>query len=102
MGNFRIVIDAVGGHGQDRGKKDGELVDFTDVGNGTKEFYTPEAIAERAVDELKRKGVNVLSAKVYHWPGDTVYQGEPVPPKNHEGKVCITDDLVTGIRTGQF
>jgi hypothetical protein len=29
MGTFRIEITAVGGHGQDRDKKDGEKVDFT-------------------------------------------------------------------------
>lgn len=94
MGNFRIVIDAVGGHGQDREKKDGEVVDF---GNDT-----PEAIAKKAVEELKAKGTNVLSAKVYHWPSDTVYQGDPVAPLNGEGKECITDALVSGVRKGNF
>lgn len=97
MGNFRIVIDAVGGHGQDRSKKDGEVVDFT-----ADSEISPEAIAQRAVVELKAKGVNVLSAKVYHWPADTVYQGDPVIPVSNDGGPCITDDLVTGIRQGNF
>lgn len=99
MGNFRIVIDAVGGHGQDREKKDGEVVDFT---GGRTDGNTPEAIAQRAVAEIKAAGTNVLSAKVYHWPADTVYEGEPVAPVDGNGKPCITDDLVTGVRKGQF
>lgn len=94
MGNFRIVIDAVGGHGQDREKKDGETVDFGE--------NTPESIVKAAVDELKAKGTNVLSAKVYHWPGDTVYDGDPLSPLDGSGNPCISDDLVTGIRKGSF
>ncbi len=102
MGNFRIVIDAVGGHGQDRGKKDGEVVDFTKASDVHVDENTPEAIAKRCVDELKAKGTNVLSAKVYHWPGDTVYQGEPVAPVDGSGKECITDDLITRVRKNSF
>lgn len=97
MGNFRIVIDAVGGHGQDRSKKDGEVVDFN-----IDSVDSPEAIAQRAVTELREKGTNVLSAKVYHWPADTVYQGEPVIPISNDGVPCITDDLFTGFRKGSF
>jgi hypothetical protein len=103
MGNFRIVIDAVGGHGQDRDKKDGEVVDFTKP--GSTDYHnenTPEAIAQRAVVELKASGTNVLSAKVYHWLADTVYQGDPVAPLDSNGKECITDDLILGVRKGQF
>lgn len=101
MGNFRIVIDAVGGHGQDRDRKDGETVDFTHNA-GYHNNDTPEAIAKRAVEELKAKGTNILSAKVYHWPSDTVYQGDPVAPVDGNGKECITDDLLTSVRKGQF
>lgn len=102
MGNFRIVIDAVGGHGQDRNKKSGEIVDFTKVGDDYYSNDTPEAIAKRAVDELKQKETNVLSAKVYHWPNDTVYEGDPISPISNDGNECITDDLVTGLRKGNF
>lgn len=94
MGNFRVVIDAVGGHGQDREKKDGEVVDF---GSGS-----PETIVKDAVDKLISTGVNVLSAKVYHWPADTVYDGPQIAPVDGDGKECITDDLVTGVRKGSF
>lgn len=87
MGDFRIVINAVGGHGQDRGKKDGEIVDFTIDGE-----YAPEAMAERFVNDLMCWGVNIQDAKVIHWPID-----------NYEGRTSeIVDDLLTGVRKGNF
>jgi len=92
----------VGGHGQDRDKLDGEVIDFTKVSDNYTTEDTPELIAKRCVDELKAKGTNVLSAKVYHWPADTVYQGEPEIPLGYNNEPCITDDLVTSIRTGSF
>lgn len=82
MGNFRIVINAVGGHGQDREKKDGEVVDFTKDGQ-----FSPEYIAQRCIAELKRFGNSVDSAHIVHWP---------------ETESEVTDDLLTGIRTGNF
>jgi hypothetical protein len=82
MGQFKIEIIAIGGHGQDRDKKNGEKVDFREGGN-----TTPDAIAHRAVNELKSAGVNVESAKIIHWPGS-------------ESEVI--DDLLTEIRTGNF
>ena len=99
MGQFKIVIDAVGGHGQDREKKDGEIVDFKNGG----QYETPESIAQSCVDTLKAHGVNVRSAKVYHWP-QLNEKGEDVSliPVDQSGNECITDDLITGIRKGQF
>jgi hypothetical protein len=85
MGNFRIVIDAVGGHGQDRGKKDGEVVDFGAT--------TPESHAAAFVMELKKQGNSVHSAKFIHWPGDYTH----VPEKH-----LIVDDLINGTRQGSF
>ncbi len=82
MGQFKVVITAVGGHGQDRAKKAGEEVNFSEGGENT-----PDAIAKKCVDELKAQGVNVESAKIIHWP-DTESQ--------------VTDDLVTGVREGNF
>lgn len=92
MGDFRIVINAVGGHGQDRSKKDGEVVNFS-VDGAT----SPEAIAEKFVKELQASGCSVESAKVIHWPLDN-YGG---PEKN--GRTTeIVDDLITGVRSGTF
>lgn len=82
MGSFTITVKAVGGHGQDRSKKDGQVVDFSN-----ESADSPDAIAKRFVDELKAKGTNVESATITHWPGQ---ESE------------VTDDLITGIRTGNF
>lgn len=84
MGNFRIIIEAVGGHGQDRNKKDGEEVDFTE---GGKNPNSPEAIAQRAVEELKASGNNVERAYVHHWPGSGT---------------DVVDNLLTNKRKGNF
>lgn len=82
MGNFRIVINAVGGHGVDRSKKDGEVVDFNADGE-----FSPDAIAKRMVNELKRFGSSIQDATITHWP---------------ETPTEVQDDLVTGVRKGSF
>ena len=82
MGTFNIKITAIGGHGQDRSKKDGEVVNFYEAGSNT-----PDAIAKSFVEFLKISGVNVEAATIVHWPGQ---ESE------------VTDDLLTGKRTGNF
>lgn len=82
MGNFKIEIEAVGGHGVDRSKKDGETVDFYADGE-----FSPDAIAKRVISELKRFGNDVQAARIIHWPGQ---ESE------------VTDDLLTGVRKGNF
>lgn len=82
MGNYRVIINAVGGHGQDRGKGHGETVDFEAGGESS-----PEAILKRAVAELQAHGNSVTEATVHHWPGS----GSEV-----------VDNLLTGRRTGSF
>jgi hypothetical protein len=82
MGTFKIEVTAVGGHGVDRGKKEGETVDFKVDGD-----FSPDAIAARFVAELKRFGVHVEQATITHWPGQ---ESE------------VSDDLITGIRKGNF
>jgi len=103
MGNFRFVIDCVGGHGQDRTKKDGEVVDFTNPEYPSEN--TPERIVQRCIDELKASGCTVNTAKVHHWP--KVEYGAnataiPISFEDNNGKTCINDDLLTGVREGQF
>lgn len=82
MGTFKIEIVAVGGHGQDREKKDGEVVNFEAGGEGT-----PDEIASDFVKVLQAAGCDVQSARIVHWPGE---QSE------------VSDNLLTGIRTGNF
>lgn len=82
MGKFRIVINAVGGHGVDRQKKDGEVVNFHAYGK-----LPPDAIASEFVKELINTGCSVQSATIIHWP---------------ETEDEVRDDLLTGRRTGNF
>lgn len=82
MGTFKIQITAVGGHGQDRSKKDGEVVNFYQGGS-----TTPDAVAKLFVEMLKAHGSSVSEAKIIHWP---------------EESSEVTDDLLTGVRKGNF
>lgn len=92
MGDFRIVIDTVGGHGQDREKKDGEVVDFGE--------NTPEGYFKKCIEEAIAKGIISSAdtkAKVIHWPLDN-YEGQLKNGRSTQ----IVDDLLTGKRTGKF
>lgn len=90
MGDFRIVIDAVGGHGQQREVKDGENLDLEKLAEGN----DPEAIALKCIEQLKTNGCSVDRAKIIHWPTDNYPE--------RQGAKDITDDLLTGVRTGNF
>lgn len=80
MGNFRIEVNAVGGHGCQRDKKAGEVV--PDCGQDS----CPDHIAKRFVDELRKKGTSVNDALLIHWPHNE----------------AIVDNLLTGQRKGSF
>lgn len=82
MGNFRIEIEAVGGHGDARDVGDGGKLDFSS--------YNPKSldkVAYEAVNELRARGATIVSAKLIHWPGE---KGE------------VTDDVLKQTRTGAF
>ena len=84
MGHFRIEVNAVGGHGCQREKKDGEVVE------GCGEMHCPDCVARAFVARLKSMGVfscTPASATLTHWPGTS---GE------------VRDDLLTGVRSGSF
>lgn len=81
MGDFRIEVNATGGHGCQRELKDGSSVG--DCGSPS----CPDCIARRFVAELKAKGVMLKDALLIHWPNS-----EPT----------IVDNLVSGKRTGSF
>ena len=82
MGTFKIQITAVGGHGQDREVKEGEVVNFYKDGS-----TTPDALAKTFVEMLKAHGSSVEEAKIVHW---TEQESE------------VTDDLLIGVRKGNF
>jgi hypothetical protein len=81
MGNFVIDVEAVGGHGCQRDKKDGEEVP------GCGYDSCPDCTVRRFVADLKRKGNSVVRAKLTHWPGQPG---------------SVEDNLLTGKRKGSF
>jgi hypothetical protein len=81
MGNYRIVINAVGGHGCQRDKKDGATVAFCDS------FYCPDCHTRRLIKTLQLTSNTVNDATLTHWPGT---------PQE------VSDDLLSGKRSGSF
>jgi hypothetical protein len=84
MGEFRIDIQGVGGHGCQRQLKNGAEV--KDCGDPN----CPDCLTRRFVKELKKRnffGYQQTYAKLVHWPGS----------QNQ-----VTDDLLTGVRQGNF
>lgn len=93
MGDFRIVVEAMGGHGCQREVKDGGTV------MGCERPGCPDCIAREMVRRLKRSGATVHSAKLVHWPADMELNGRLVGyAKENE----VVDDLLTGERSGSF
>lgn len=80
MGQYRVTVIAVGNHGCQRDKKDGEMV------IGCERPNCSDCIAREYVRRLKRSGDNVEVATIEHWPS------QPGP----------VDDLLTGKRSGSF
>ena len=89
MGDFRIIINAVGNHGHDRENKTGKDINF---GEGT-----PEALAKKFVEELQASGATIESAYVEHWPIDN-YGGQLKNGRSQQ----IVDDLINNTRTDSF
>ena len=80
MGQYRVEVVAVGGHGCQREVKDGGTV------TGCGGSYCPDCAAREFVDGLKRRG-HIERATLTHWPGT---------------KEEVIDDLLTGKRKGSF
>jgi hypothetical protein len=90
MGDYRVTVEAVGGHGCGREAKDGEKV----VRCG--QPSCPDCKAIEFVAALKSSGNSVTVAKLEHWPvpgaAGTTRTEKPGP----------IDDLITGVRSGSF
>lgn len=89
MGDFRIVIEAMGGHGCQREKATGEHV------IGCEQHGCPDCMVRELVRRMKRAGVTLHCAEIVHWPADMEGRGYST-----EGEV--RDNLLTGVRTGKF
>ena len=72
MGNFKIEIEAVGGHGSDRTAKQGEPLRIKDG---------PDKLAQDFVHQLA-SSCSIVSATLTHWPDSTP----------------IVDDMKNGVR----
>lgn len=62
MGDFRIVIEAAGGHGCNRTAKEGEEA------RGCGSETCPDCLTARFVSELQRAGMRPNVATFTHWP----------------------------------
>jgi hypothetical protein len=87
MGDFRVTVEALGGHGCQREKGDGETV------IGCERQGCPDCMAREFVRRLKRSGATVKLAEIRHWPAD-------MPGYTAEREV--RDNLLTGQRAGEF
>jgi len=91
MGDFRIEVEAVGGHGCQREKGKGQRVE--DCGCPG----CPDCLARRFVADLLKQGQNVQKATLTHWPGqDGDCRSRDLPGAE------VRDNLLTGIRRGNF
>lgn len=81
MGDFRIEVNATGGHGCQRELGNGELI------NGCGRPDCPDCLARKFVAELKAQGQSVKDALLIHWPNSSP---------------TVVDNLVTKMRGGSF
>jgi hypothetical protein len=72
MGDFRMTIEAVGGHGCDRNAKAGDQV------RGCGGETCPDCIFARFVSELQRAGMRPWKATFHHWPADMAAHDFPL------------------------
>jgi hypothetical protein len=106
VGDFRIVIEAVGGHGCGRGTER-KLVRYDEERRPVSEG--PEIALHRCrlrgcpdcatiafVEELKRSGCSVAKALIEHWP---IPGAAGTTRKENPGPI---DDLVKGTRDRPF
>jgi len=91
MGQFHVVVRAVGNHGCERDKKAGETV------IGCERPGCTDCITREYVRRLKKSGAQVYVAAIDHWPTGTIDTVNPLEPTGQ-----VQDDLVTGTRTGSF
>jgi len=81
MGEFRVTVTAVGGHGCQREFGDGEHV------VGCERTNCPDCISREYVRRLKRSGAVVSFAELLHWPHEVAQ---------------VRDDLLSSERRGSF
>lgn len=93
MGNWRIEIEAIGGHGCERQVKDGEEV------YGCNRMGCPDCECRRFLKQLQQNN-SIVEAHLIHWPIPGSH-GE-LRPASPGDVGSIVDDLVTKKRAGSF
>lgn len=102
MGDFRIVIEAVGGHGCGRGTFAPGYLWSRDPARAHNviqrchSFNCPDCMAEEFVKALMAHGVNVHNARLEHWP---IPGAAGTSRTDHAGPI---DDLLNSRRDHQF
>lgn len=92
MGDFRITIDATGGHGCQRNVAEGGAV------GRCEQEHCPDCAARAFVAKLKRHQ-NVTKAVLVHWPAyGTRMHGAPPDAR----AFCPKDDLLHDVRLVPF
>jgi hypothetical protein len=103
MGDFRVVLEASGGHGCDRKAKEGD--DLRGCGQET----CPDCITARFVSAMQRAGMRPNVATFTHWPASMrahiyledkpekchrcgVQAGDPMPCRNYDIDHEVVDD----------
>lgn len=89
MGDFRIVIEAAGGHGCQREFGNGELV------YGCGRIDCPDCQVREFVRHLQAKGCSVSKADLIHWPAD-------MEGRSYTADREVRDNLLSRIRSGSF
>jgi hypothetical protein len=82
MGDFRMTVEAVGGHGCDRKAKAGGPV------QGCGSETCPDCIFARFVSEMKRAGMHPTKAMMHHWPADMAKHDIEQPTPDPASKRC--------------
>lgn len=91
MGQFHVVVQAVGNHGCERDRPSGEVV------MGCERVGCTDCITREYIRRLKKSGATVYVADIDHWPQVTEYGINPLEPSGQ-----VQDNLLTAIRTGDF
>lgn len=95
MGNFRIEIEAMGGHGEPFDRRsigDGGKLDFESLPGDN-----VDRVAHEAVEALKARGCTISSAKLIHWPKTDLAYREPEAQSGE-----VVDDVLNKVRHGAF
>jgi len=97
VGDYRITIDAVGGHGCARETKSGQRP------YRCRRDDCVDCQVARFVEQLKQRGNSISQSKIEHWPAERFGGLEPNP---NPGPIDVTkpraDGFLEEVRLGSF